>query len=255
MKPPYLDPTKWIQSIKDLVSKTPIERFKSDSDLYILPWQVFEFSDLEDEIYSDEKPYSVKRFDMGEYGTEEDWGGFDAQEAFDRDIFPELKAVADKVNQMLGGDFFDVQKDPMNQGAEVNFIFSEEEIPLLQEYGILTKTPNLSAVLASGRAFADFNGPLFERADVKVRMEVNPEGRQIPVPTSAKLILPDLNSNEAERVPSSFQITVKKRFEDDRALVKTFAFTFSVTDMKFEPLANGQVRPRFKSELKEYRHA
>jgi hypothetical protein len=110
----------------------------------------------------------------------------------------------------------------------------------------------LSKILASDRAFSDFEGPLFERATIEVRETVRPDGTSSPDPTSAKLILPDIQSKDTENVSQKFQITVKKKFEDNQAMVKTYQFTFQVTDIKFEPLGNGMVKPRFKAELKDY---
>lgn len=115
--------------------------------------------------------------------------------------------------------------------------------------------PLLASILAGTRkAFADFEGPLFENASVEVKTKKNPEGRSLPDPTTAKLVLPNIQAVESERIPEKFQITVKREFEDEMAMAQTYAFTFQVSDMKFEPLANGQVRPRFNAELKEYKH-
>lgn len=123
----------------------------------------------------------------------------------------------------------------------------------------MPRYPMLERVLA-GEDLPDlegpiFEGPLFAGADVKAEMKLNPEGRSLPDPTTAKLYLPDITAKESEQVQENFQMTVNKKWTDDRAIPKAYAFTFEVSDMTFAPLKNGMVRPTFQQKLKEYKHA
>lgn len=271
MESPHLIPQKWIDDVKEELHLSKLSNLlvPGTTDDYKLLWNELSFSDLEDEVYGDEKPYSVKVVDMGEHGREEDWGDFNQNEAFDRDMMPLLEECAKEANKILGYDCFMIVREDGATGepsAEIDFFFTHEEIPDLQEKGMIANGPLLSYIIATYSiptnlfahaepTFSDFEGPLFEGATVDVQEEVKPDGSSIPDPTSAKLELPNITAKEAERIPEKFQITVAKQFEDNKAMVKAYNFTFSVADVKFEPLANGMVRPRFTANLKEYKHA
>lgn len=265
-----LNPELWIKDVKEELhlSKLSDLLVPGTTDDYKLLWNELSFEDLEDEVYGDEKPYSIKVVDMGEHGREEDWGDFNQQEAFNRDMLPLIEECASAANKILGYDCFMVTRvtGTGEPSAEVDFFFTHEEIPELQEKGLIANGPLLSYIIATFSmptslfahaepTFADFEGPLFEGASVSVKEEVKPDGSSLPDPTSAKLELPNITAKEAEQIPEKFQITVSKKFEDNKAMEKAYAFIFQVSDIKFEPLANGMVRPKFTASLKEYKHA
>lgn len=252
----YLDEILWIEEARKQLEKQPLSRFKDNRYGYVVPILELTYWDLEAEVYPDGGPLSIKKTGSPDEhrGEEEEVEG-DLGAAFEFDILPAAEKIAAQANKILGGEEFFICDYEKNE-LFVLLVFTEEEIPLLQEKEILSETPTLSAVLAQAKkAFAEFEGPLFERAKVDVEMKSNPEDRLLPDPTTARLALPDITPAEAERIPRDFQITVKESFEDDRAIVKSYSFTFQVTEMTFEPKPNGMVRPRFKAELKEYRHA
>jgi hypothetical protein len=243
MRPPYLDPKKWIEDVKENLASGVKPARDPDSGVYVYPWKDLSFDDLADEVYGDEKPYSIKRIDMGDYGVEEDAGDFNFQEAFERDMLPQVEATAEQANKILGGDYFIV--DSVDNEAQVTFAFDEEELPHLRKTGITS----------SDAAVSIFEGPLFEGAKVKAEMKVNPEGRHLPDPTTAKLYLPDISAKEAEQVPTDFQMSLTKNWTDDKAIPRAYKFTFAISGMTFEPQKNGMVHPKFEQTLKEYKHA
>lgn len=264
-----LNPELWIKDVKEELhlSKLSDLLVPGTTDDYKLQWKEFTFSDLEDEAYGDEKPYSVKVIDMGEHGREEDWGDFNKDESFNNEMLPLIEDCAKEANRILGYDCFMVTRDTSGgePSAMVDFFFTHEEIPELQEKGMIANGPLLSYLIATFSmptslfahaepTFADFDGPLFEGATVDVREETKADGSSVPDPTSAKLELPNISAGEAERIPEKFQITVSKKFEDNKAMEKAYAFIFQVSEVTFEPLANGMVRPRFTANLKEYKH-
>lgn len=253
-----LDPQEWLAEAAKQVK--PLDKVEQSGGVYTVDLYQWSFNDLEDEIYGGENPRIEERPRMNHMGDmfydKIDHGDdFDERTAMEEDMLPEVKAVAKKLNDMMNGEYFQVEKSKGD--IFVLFVFDETEIPELQKYGILLPdTPMLSKIRAnSDMALGDFEGPFMEGASVTVKMEPNPEGRQIPDPTSAELHLPDIDPKEAEQIKPSFTITVKQSFEDNTAMVKTYAFTFQVESMKFEPQPNGQVRPNFKAQLKEYKHA
>ena len=95
---------------------------------------------------------------------------------------------------------------------------------------------------------------LFEGAEVKAEMKLNPEGRHLPDPNTAKIYLPDISVKESEQVPTEFQIKINKEWTDNRAISKAYSFTFEISDMTFEPQEDDRVRPKFNQKLKEFKH-
>jgi len=110
------------------------------------------------------------------------------------------------------------------------------------------RTPRLDAILA------EFMGPLFDHATVKLEEETLPDGSTLPKPETAKILIENLSAKEAEGVGKKATVTIKHEYEDQKALIQQYEFTFLLEDISFEPIQNGMVRPRFKQTLKEYKH-
>lgn len=248
----------WIEVLKDIRFKD----FKMD-DQYIVPIVEGTWYDFKDELY----PEGLTK----EVGYWDDYGGglkevavdldsededFDVQEDLKLNVLPELKNLIKGYNNAANGgfngkQFFYVESYP-KEGMDIAIFltFEDEDIPLLQERGILPK----DMVTSSQKSFSEFEGPLFERATVSFDTEEALDGRTLPVPSTAKLHLPDITEKESQTVSPNFLIRVKKSYEDNKAVVRTYQFTFNVYEISFAPLPNGLVRPKFKAELKEYKN-